>query len=212
MRLVFLGPPGSGKGTQADRISRVMDLMHVSTGDIFRAESRRGSNLGRAINEALESGALVKDELVNREVFARIDGVEKFLLDGYPRTVSQAVSLDEFLQVRNKELSGVVMLSVPDEEVVRRISSRVVCPSCGFVATISEREVGDPCPVCGEELVRRKDDAPEAVRNRLREYHRMTDPVVDYYDGRLHRVDGMGPVDEVSERVNGVVEKLSADC
>ncbi|MBD3368913.1 adenylate kinase [Candidatus Fermentibacteria bacterium] len=212
MKLVLLGPPGSGKGTQADRMSSTMDLMHLSTGDIFRSESRRKSDLGRAITEALESGALVKDELVNAEVFARIEGIDRFLLDGYPRTVTQAISLDEFLKVRDRELSGVLLLAVPDEEVVRRISSRVVCPSCGFVATRSEGEVGDSCPVCDQELVRRKDDRPEAVRNRLREYHERTDPVVEYYDGRLHRVDGVGSVDAVAERVNGVVQKLPADC
>lgn len=208
MRLIFLGPPGSGKGTQAERICRNMDLVHLSTGDMLREEVREDTELGREVRSIMEAGDLVGDEIVNRLVFRRIEKLDRFLLDGYPRNQQQARELDAFTAKVEKPVDAVVLLDVPDDEVVRRISSRVTCPECGWVGSGSDLSPKDPCPECGAALVQRDDDRPEAVRNRLAKYHHQTEPLVRHYDGRLVRIDGVGTVEEVTRRIEAALEDI----
>jgi adenylate kinase len=198
MRLVFLGPPGSGKGTEAILISERMDLVHVSTGEVLREEIGRRSDLGRQIEAVVSSGRLVDDEIVNRIVFARISGLEGFILDGYPRNVDQASRLDDFLG--SDGLTGVVHLSVPDEVVEKRLSGRRVCRHCGFVGNTSHLRT-DSCPECGEKLAHRRDDRPDRVRKRLEVYREETAPLLEYYAGRLADIDGTGSKEEVASRI-----------
>lgn len=208
MRLIFLGPPGSGKGTQAERVCSRMDLAHLSTGDMLREEIREDTELGRQVRSIMEAGDLVGDEIVNRLVFRRIERLDRFLLDGYPRNRQQARELDAFTEKVGKPMDAVVLLDVPDDEVVRRIASRVTCPECGWVGPGRDMSRGDPCPECGAALVQREDDRPEAVRNRLAKYHEQTEPLVRHYSGSLIRIDGVGTVEEVTRRIEDALEDI----
>jgi adenylate kinase len=201
MRITFFGPPGSGKGTQAEKISSHFGMDHISTGFLLREEIRSGSELGKLIRETVESGHLVDDELVNREVFSKIEDKEEFLLDGYPRNLSQAKDLDGFLESRSKPLSGAVFLQVPDEEVMRRLTGRLVCSCPEGTGDSGGFQEGDVCPECGSRFVRRTDDSSEIVRNRLSHYHNLTRHLVDYYGRRLLSVDGIGSIEEVYDRL-----------
>lgn len=203
MRITFFGPPGSGKGTQADRISAFFGMPHISTGMLCREEIKSGSKLGKCIRDIVESGHLVSDEIMNKEVFNSIENIDSFLLDGYPRNLSQAKYLDEFLKNAGKPLSGAVFIRIPDEEVTRRLTGRLVC-SCSNKYRNSGsdyRKEGDICPVCGESFVKRSDDSLEVVRNRLQHYHNLTRHLESYYENRLLEIDGIGTVDQVNERI-----------
>ena len=203
MRITFFGPPGSGKGTQADRISSCFGLQHISTGMLFREEIASGSELGKRIREIVESGHLVSDEIANEEVFSRIKNIDDFLLDGYPRNLSQAKSLDEFLLNSGKPLSGAVFIHIPDEEVMSRLRGRLVCAcSNGSGSAISNRaEEGDICPVCEESFEKRSDDSLKVVENRLQHYYKLTRHLEVYYENRLLEIDGSGTIDQVNERI-----------
>lgn len=201
MRIVFFGPPGSGKGTQAYRISARFGLVHISTGLMFREEISSGSKLGDRIRILVDAGHLVDDETVNRELFRRLEEVPRFLLDGYPRTKSQAESLDRFLDSKNLSLTGAVFLQVPDDEVMNRLSGRLVCPKCGFTGTFTMFENGDPCTRCRTPLVERDDDRSEVIAMRLKHYHELTRPLELFYEGRLMEVNGVGTVDQITERI-----------
>lgn len=206
MRITFFGPPGSGKGTQAHRISVRYDLKHLSTGLMFREEISSCSELGRRIKGIVEAGHLVDDETVNLEVFSKIEGVGHFLLDGYPRNRDQAESLDAFLRHRELPLTAAVFIDVPDEEVQRRLSGRLTCPRCGFVGTRPMFEENDSCSRCGTPLEERDDDRTEVIARRLRHYHNLTSPLESYYTGRLLAVDGTGTVDQVTHRLEEVLD------
>lgn len=201
MRIVLLGAPGSGKGTQAARLATRFGLEHISTGAVFRDEVERRTPLGRVISETVRSGLLVDDATVNRVVFGRLNGSERFLLDGYPRNRSQAQSLDGFLEGRFP-LTGVLLLDVPDGEAARRLGGRVSCPACGGPGTGGP---GDACPACGGPMERRTDDSPAVVARRLSEYRTAIAPLLEYYAGRILRIDGTGGVDEVWNRVSTAV-------
>lgn len=211
MRLIFLGPPGSGKGTQADRVCRDMGLTHLSTGDMLREEVRKDTELGREVRSIMEAGDLVGDEIVNRLVFNRIEELDRFLLDGYPRNLEQARDLDAFAEKVGRPITGVVLLDVPDEEVVGRISGRVTCPQCGYVGSVEDNPPGQPCPECGTTLVQREDDRPEAVRKRLENYHALTSPLVRHYSDHLVRVNGVGSVDDVTRRIERALRRIEGD-
>ena len=203
MRITFFGPPGSGKGTQADRISSYFDLEHISTGMLFREEISSGSELGKRIREIVESGHLVNDEIVNDEISHRIETVDNFLLDGYPRNLPQAEYLDEFLENAGKPLSGAVFIHIPDEEIIRRLTVRLVC-SCSDESRNTgndHHKEGDICQVCGEPFVKRTDDRSEVVENRLHVYYNLTRHLEGYYENRILVVDGLGTVDQVNERI-----------
>ncbi len=201
MKITFFGPPGSGKGTQAYRVSTRYDLEHLSSGLMFREEISSGSELGQKIKAIVESGHLVDDDIVNIEVFSKIGGVERFLLDGYPRNISQARSLDRYLESHGSFLTGAVFLDVPDEVVQQRLSGRLTCPKCGFVGRQPMFKVNDPCTRCDTPLEERDDDRSGVIVRRLRHYFNLTRHLEDYYSGRLHVIDGVGSVDEVTDRL-----------
>lgn len=200
MRISLLGPPGAGKGTQAARAAARFGLAHLSTGAIFREEIGKGTALGREIESTVEAGLLVADDTVDRVVFSRIGGKSGFVLDGYPRNLSQARSLDSFLE-RTEPLDGAVFLDVSEEEVLKRLGDRCTCPSCGPV-----RAPGGACPSCGKALERRPDDEPGVIRRRFQEYHRVTGPLLSYFGERLSRVDGNAGVEEVWSRLEEAVK------
>lgn len=204
MRLVLFGPPGSGKGTQAGRICSRFGLTHLSTGNILREEMSAGTELGLRVGGIVRSGALVSDEIVNELVFSRLDAAGGFLLDGYPRNLTQARRLDEHLG-SGRRLNCALLLEVPDAEVVRRLSSRASCSACGFTGSVSH---GGVCPSCGGPLSARPDDGEDVVRRRLAEYHSSTAPLAAFYGDRLRRIDGTGTEQEVWMRMENLLRGL----
>jgi len=208
-RIVLMGPPGAGKGTQAKRLAERYNMAHLSSGDILRARRGSGSELGRRLKTYMDAGELVPDEIVV-EIMARAiaaQGPESgLLLDGFPRTVPQAEALDGQLAELDRPLEAVLVIDVPDEAVVERITGRRSCPRCGKVYHVAHLppEVAGRCDACGAELVQRDDDTEDVVRERLAAYRGQTAPVIAYYEaaGRaVLRVDGGGSPDEVTERI-----------
>jgi len=204
MRIVLMGMPGVGKGTQAARLRELTGGLHVSTGDILRESVKAGTELGERVRELLDSGALVPDELIGELIadrLARDDARGGFILDGFPRTLEQVTILDGVLERLAVELDGVVELIAPEEEVVRRLSGRRVCPGCGAVFHVDSdppRSAG-VCDGCGSALTQRPDDTPEVIRNRLEVYRRDTLPIAERYRERnlLQQVDASGHPDSV---------------
>jgi len=209
MRLVLLGPPGAGKGTQAERIRDRYGLAHLSTGDMLREAVAAGTEIGREAKSIMDAGQLVPDELIIRLVEARIsepDCAKGFLLDGFPRTLAQAEALDRLLAERGARLDAVIEFAVDDEALVERISGRFSCKKCGalYHDRFKPTKVPGVCDVCGgTEFVRRPDDNPETVRARLRAYHEQTAPLLPYYRARglLITVDAMADIDAVTEEI-----------
>ena len=205
--VILLGPPGAGKGTQAARAAEHLGLPHVATGDLFRENLSTGSELGRRAREYMDSGRLVPDELVLDMLFERVsrpDCEKGYVLDGFPRTLVQARSLDT--RLGDDVTADIVDLVVPREELVRRAAGRLVCSGCGRVyhQQSSPPAAEGRCDACGGTLERRADDDPDVVRERLQVYERQTRPVLDYYreSGRLCSVDGSQSPDEVFESLN----------
>ncbi|MDG4804662.1 MULTISPECIES: adenylate kinase [Micromonospora] len=207
MRLVLVGPPGAGKGTQAEFIAAHLSVPKISTGDIFRANVTQGTPLGVEAKRYMDAGKLVPDDVtINmvRDRLAEPDAGEGFLLDGFPRTTPQAAELDKLLADLGSALDLVLELVVDDDEVIRRLSGRRTCRGCGkiwhveFDATTRE----GICDRCGAELFQRDDDKPETIAARLREYSEKTAPLVDYYgaQGKLVGIDATGPVEDVTVR------------
>jgi adenylate kinase len=206
MNLILLGAPGAGKGTQAKRIAEAFGIVQLSTGDMLRAEARSGTAIGRQADEIMKSGRLVPDQMIIDLIDSRLDREDcrpGFILDGFPRTLPQAIALDEMLAKRHLELDGVISIEVDDEAMVERISGRFTCAKCGegYHDRFKRPKVDGVCDVCGStEFTRRADDNAETVRQRLKAYHSQTKPIVAYYDARglVRRVDGMRPIDEVT--------------
>lgn len=197
MKLVLLGAPGAGKGTQAVFLKERHGLAHISTGDILRHNLKQGTPLGLEAKKYMDRGELVPDEVVMKMIGERIDSLkpdEGFMLDGFPRTVKQA----EFLEGKVK-LDGVVMFKVSDEDIVKRLMNRAVCRSCGMITNFSN----DKCPSCGGELYRRDDDNEETIRSRLKVFHEQTEALIEFYRARniLLEVDATGMPEEIFERV-----------
>jgi len=208
LNLVLLGPPGSGKGTQAKVLAARYQVPHISTGDILRDEVRRSTPLGRQVQEIMERGELVPDRLVAGIILARLDRddcARGFILDGYPRTVDQAAILDDLLAELGRTLERVILIEVPDDVIVRRMTGRRSCPRCGRVYHVESNppEDGRTCDACGVELEQRPDDGEEVVRERLRVYREKTEPLVELYRvrGLLAVVDGDRPVEEVTTAI-----------
>ncbi len=204
MRIIMLGAPGAGKGTQAKKIADKYGIPHISTGDIFRANIKEGTELGKKAKAYMDQGALVPDELVVDLVADRLkqpDCEKGYVLDGFPRTIPQAESLDQVLSSMGQEISCAVNVEVPDDHIVRRMSGRRACVGCGatyhVVHAPSKKE--GICDRCGEALVLRDDDKPETVEKRLSVYHEQTQPLMDYYSGKgcLREVDGTKDMEEV---------------
>jgi adenylate kinase len=207
MRLVLVGPPGAGKGTQAEFVAEHFSIPKISTGDIFRANVSGGTELGRTAKKYMDAGDLVPDEVTNamvRDRLAQPDAVDGFLLDGFPRNVQQAGELDGILDEIGSSLSVVLDLDVDPDEVVRRLSGRRTCKACGHVWHLEYDPPPQPdiCGRCGGALYQRDDDRPETVRHRLEVYASQTAPLVQFYDDRrqLVAIDALGPVEDVTER------------
>jgi adenylate kinase len=220
LNLVLLGPPGAGKGTQADRLRKDFSLPYYSTGIILREAVEAQSELGRKAKEYMDSGDLVPDELICEVIAERFDSGEAdngFLLDGFPRTIGQAEMLDRLLDSRGRELTAVLLVEAPDDEVVRRLSGRRTCAKGQHVYHV---EFDPPkhegvCDQDGSRLIQRDDDKPETVRKRLAVYHEQTEPLVEWYEDKsvLRRFDGTRSPDEVHDRIRATLatKRLEAE-
>jgi len=215
LNLILLGPPGAGKGTQAERLRDEFDLPHISTGDILRQAVADGTELGQTAKGYMDAGDLVPDEVIIGVIIERLgedDARDGFLLDGFPRTIGQADALGEALAGLDRSLTAVILVEVPDEEIVKRISGRRVNPESGRVYHVDfdPPEVEGVDDVDGTPLVQREDDQPETVRNRLAVYHEQTAPLVSYYDdlGLLHRFDGTASPKEVFDHIRATISTL----
>jgi adenylate kinase len=214
VRVVLLGPPGAGKGTQATRLSERYGVAHISTGDIFRQHASRGTELGRLAQRYMSAGELVPDDLVVAMVTDTLDAhPEGFILDGFPRTVPQAEALDAALAERGTPLTAVLAIVVDDDLAVRRIADRRTCASCGRSVAPDAGASAERCPVCGGELVQRPDDEESVVRTRLGVYRQHAEPMMAFYTkrGLLRRIDGDASEDDVTARAEAVLgESVSA--
>jgi adenylate kinase len=211
-RIVFLGPPGSGKGTQAQMLATFLGVPVISTGDLLRAEIANGTPLGTQAMEFMNRGALVPDPLVMEILERRLaqpDCEKGFILDGFPRTLAQAQALKELLVPQGRPLEAVFDLEVLDAVLIERFRGRRVCSHCGHVyhlQTHPPRRDGT-CDHCGHPLIHRADDTPETVRTRLQVYHQTTEPLIHFYRerGLLHRIDGSGDIDRIQQAIREVV-------
>jgi adenylate kinase len=210
MRLILLGPPGSGKGTQADLLCRRNHLEHIGTGDILRQAIAAHSPAGERARPFVEAGKLVPDDLVNdiiAERFRRDDRPDRFVMDGYPRTLAQAASFDQVLRQQFLDLTAAVLLMVSDEDIVGRLAGRWSCPQAGCKATYhtasNPPRVAGVCDRCGTKLVQRDDDRPETVRRRLMVYHKNTEELIPHYraQGLLREVAGDGEIEQIYENI-----------
>ena len=208
MKIIMLGAPGAGKGTQAKMIAEKYGIPHVSTGDIFRANIKNGTELGKKAKQYMDQGALVPDELTCDLVMDRIqqdDCKNGFVLDGFPRTIPQAEALDAALGKINEKMDYAIDVDVPDENIVNRMSGRRACLNCGATYHLISipPKVEGICDRCGSKIVLREDDKPETVQKRLKVYHEQTQPLIDYYknQGILKSVDGTQPMDEVFKAI-----------
>lgn len=212
MKIIMLGAPGAGKGTQAARIAAKYDIPHISTGDIFRANIKNGTELGKKAKSYMDQGLLVPDELVVDLVVDRVkqdDCKNGYVLDGFPRTIPQAEALDSALSQLNEKVDYAINVEVPDENIINRMSGRRACLACGatYHIVFNKPAKEDVCDKCGESLVLRDDDKPETVKKRLDVYHTQTQPLIDYYtnQNKIKEVDGTLDMDSV---FNAIVDIL----
>ncbi|MBI2846472.1 MAG: adenylate kinase [Chloroflexi bacterium] len=213
MKLILLGAPGAGKGTQAERLSRRLGLAHVASGDLFRQAQDRGTQLGLLAKRYMEKGMLVPDEITIKMIEERIsapDCKRGFILDGFPRTVNQAKALDSAMEKRGADIDKVLYIEVSSEELVRRLSGRWICRACQTPYHIlsSPPKMAGKCDRCGGELYQRPDDSEETARKRLDVYFSQTTPLIEYYrtQGKLAEVDGQGNIGRVERDLLGVIE------
>ena len=213
MKIIFLGPPGSGKGTYSTRVAKKLDIPHISTGDLFRAEMKAQTELGKRAKEFIDKGELVPDEVTIGMLKNRIekeDCKDGFILDGFPRTIPQAEALDQIT-----EIDRVVNIDIPDEVIIRRLTSRRVCRKCGEIynaLTMKPKEEGK-CDKCGSELYQRDDDTEETVKNRLKIYMDQTEPLIGYYDEKGLLVNirwdkGLIPEGEMDIPIDVMLDKM----
>ena len=215
LNLILFGPPGAGKGTQAERLRADFQLAFISTGDMLRANVKEKTELGRQAQEYMDKGELVPDELIVAMAAERLqqdDAQDGFILDGFPRTIEQAKALDKQLSELGRRVTTALLIDVPDEEVVRRLSGRRVCVKAGhnYHVEFDPPKHEGVCDQDGSRLVQRDDDKPDVVRNRLRVYHEQTEPLVEYYDeqGLMRRIDGTRDPTEVHGHIRAVIATL----
>jgi adenylate kinase len=218
LNLILLGPPGSGKGTQGERLQEDFQLPYYATGDILRAAVRDGTELGREAKEYMDRGDLVPDEVIVGVIAERVaspEAADGFILDGFPRTIPQAEALEAKVQELERELTAAVLIDVDDDEVVRRLGGRRTCVKNGHVFHV---EFDPPknegiCDVCGARLEVRDDDKPEVIRHRLEQYHEKTEPLIAYYEERgvLKRVDGSLAPEDVGDRIRALIATLKME-
>lgn len=208
MRIIMLGAPGAGKGTQAKLISERYGIPHISTGDIFRSNIKNGTELGKKAKTYMDQGQLVPDELTCDLVVDRIaqdDAKDGYVLDGFPRTIPQAEALKHALEDRGESVDFAIDVDVPDENIIKRMSGRRACVSCGatYHVVYNPPKKEGVCDVCGSGLILRDDDKPETVKKRLDVYHSQTQPLIDYYqkDGVLKEVDGTQEIDTIFSQI-----------
>jgi len=216
MNLILLGPPGSGKGTQAKLIVEKYGIPQISTGDMLREAVAKGTELGKEAKKYMDAGQLVPDEVVIGIVKERLqepDCEKGFILDGFPRTIPQAEALDKMLDELGKKIDAVINIQVPEEEVVKRIVNRRTCKKCGAVYHLiyNPPKEDNKCDKCGGELYQRDDDKEETVRQRYKVYKEQTEPLVDYYSkkGVLYNIDGTKSIEEVFNEIDKILQKLA---
>ncbi|MGW2821734.1 adenylate kinase [Streptomyces sp. NPDC001443] len=219
MRIVLVGPPGAGKGTQATLLAAKLGVPHISTGDLFRANISQQTELGKLAKSYMDAGNLVPDEVtigMAKDRMEQPDAENGFLLDGFPRNVSQAEALDEVLNTEGIKLDAVLDLEVPEAEVVKRIAGRRVCRNKSehvFHVEYKPSAKEGVCDVCGGELYQRDDDSEDTVRKRLEVYHTQTEPIIDYYkaQGLVVTISSLGPVEEITKRALEALKREDAD-
>ena len=208
MRIVLLGPPGAGKGTQAANLKENLNIPHISTGDIFRSNIKNGTDLGKEVQGYMDKGELVPDELTTSIVWDRLDQddcKDGFLLDGFPRTINQAEALKAGLEERNIELDVVINIDVAAEVLIKRLSGRRVCKGCGATYHVDSNptKVAGVCDKCSSEVIQRADDSEETVRNRIEVYNNETAPLIDFYtkEGLIKSFDGNKDINAITEDI-----------
>ncbi|MDY6028679.1 MAG: adenylate kinase [Acidaminococcaceae bacterium] len=213
MYILLMGPPGAGKGTQAERLIEEFKIPHISTGDMFRAAVKQGTELGKEAKRYMDAGGLVPDVVtigIVREGLSKPECGKGFILDGFPRTEEQAVALDGILKDLGIKLTGVVNITVPDEELVGRVTGRRICKACGstYHVAYNASKVEGICDKCSGDLYQRDDDKEETVKNRLHAYHAQTEPLIEYYkkQGVYIEINGMQAIDKVYEDVKNSLE------
>ena len=215
MNLLIIGAPGAGKGTMSDILIKNFDLVHISTGDMLREAVKNGTPVGKIAQGYMNAGALVPDEVIHDiivERFSKDDLDNGFLFDGYPRTKAQAEDLSLILKQLNKKIDAVINLDISDEDLVKRITGRRLCPACGEIYNIYYKKPSKEgtCDKCGAELIQRKDDNLESLETRLSEYHKNTQPLIEYYEemGLVKNTDASKGVDVVFEEIRSFLEGL----
>ena len=211
MKILFLGAPGCGKGTQSKKIIKKYNIPQISTGDLLREEIKSGSKIGEEIKNIMSSGQFVSDDLVVSLVSKKIDSPEcknGFILDGFPRNISQANNLDRMFEEKNLCLDHVILIDVPEEDLVERCTGRLLCDTCDYIGNTDKGEkVGDKCPVAEGTLYQRDDDKEETVRNRLKVYHEQTSPIIKFYEekGILKKFIGGNDPDALASKIEAIL-------
>ena len=216
MKIIMLGAPGAGKGSQASRIATEYQLPHISTGDIFRANLKEETELGKKAKSFMDKGELVPDDITIAMLLERIhkeDCKNGYILDGFPRTIPQAEALKEALAKKNEKIDLALDVEATDELIIKRMAGRRTCPACGaiyHIVTLPPKTEGI-CDRCGADLIQRKDDNEETVKNRLKIYHEITEPLISYYkkEGILEEIDGAEDLDKVFEKVKTIIRQRS---
>ena len=212
MIIMLLGAPGAGKGTQAVELAKILGIPHISTGDIFRANIKEGTELGKLAASIINKGMLVPDDVtfaIVKDRLSQEDCAEGAILDGFPRTIPQARMLDEYLESQGKKLDVVINIVIDEQEIVKRLSERRVCPECKATYHLGHRPPanGINCDVCGAEVILRDDDKPEVVQKRLDEYHVSTEPLIEYYKEKGNLIESKG-VNGIRDSLNNTIKAL----